>query len=130
MLRPVDENYNEHKRAQLRELALINGTLRDIGRPGHTQDNCPEKDNQGFRADVALVTCKICGDGGHPTIDCPLKGRGAAGAAAAAEMSSEYQSFLSELGVDKAPGGLGPGAPPGYNGSGGSGGDDGGGEME
>ena len=102
LLRPVDENYNEHKRAQLRELATINGTLRDTdgtlcyacGRPGHTQENCPDKDAGagGYRADVALVTCKICGDGGHPTGDCPLKGRGAAGAAAAAEMSSEYQA--------------------------------------
>ena len=29
LLRPVDEERNEHKRAQLRELASINGTLRD-----------------------------------------------------------------------------------------------------
>ena len=123
LLKPVDETFNEHKRAQLRELALINGTLRDIegitchqcGRPGHTQDNCPEKDVQGYRADVALVTCKICGDGGHPTVDCPMRGRGAAGAEAREKMSSEYQSFLSELGVDKVPGGLG-GAGPGAGG--------------
>ena len=98
-------------------LALINGTLRDIegmtchacGRPGHNESNCPEKDVQSYRADVALVTCKICGDGGHPTFDCPLKGKGAEGAAAAEKMSSEYRSFLSELGVDKVPG---VGAPP------------------
>ena len=78
LLKPVDETFNEHKRAQLRELALINGTLRDIegmtchacGRPGHNESNCPEKDVQSYRADVALVTCKICGDGGHPTFDC------------------------------------------------------------
>ena len=119
LLKPVDETFNEHKRAQLRELALINGTLRDIegmtchhcGRPGHTQENCPEKDVQGYRADVALVTCKICGDGGHPTVDCPMRNRGAAGAEAREKMSSEYQSFLSELGVDKVPGGLGGAGP-------------------
>ena len=29
LLRPVDETHNEHKRKQLRELALINGTLKD-----------------------------------------------------------------------------------------------------
>ena len=117
LMKPVNDDFNEHKRAQLRELALINGTLRDIdgaacracGKPGHNEINCPEKDLGGFRADVALVTCKICGDGGHPTIDCPMRRSGAAGAAAAAEMSSEYQSFLSDLGVDKAPGGLGGG---------------------
>jgi hypothetical protein len=112
LLKPVDETFNEHKRAQLRELALINGTLRDIegmlchacGRPGHTQENCPEKDVASYRADVALVTCAICGDGGHPTRDCPMRHNAAAAKGAQAEMSSEYQSFLSELGVDKVPG--------------------------
>ena len=123
LLKPVDETFNEHKRAQLRELALINGTLRDIegtlchacGRPGHTQENCPEKDVASYRADVALVTCAICGDGGHPTRDCPMRNNAAAAAGARAEMSSEYQSFLSELGVDKVPGGVGApgGAGPG-----------------
>ena len=115
LLKPVDETFNEHKRAQLRELALINGTLRDIegmlchacGRPGHTQENCPEKDVASYRADVALVTCAICGDGGHPTRDCPMRNNAAAASGAQAEMSSEYQSFLSELGVDKVPGGVG-----------------------
>ena len=29
LLIPVDEDANEHKRQQLRELALMNGTLRD-----------------------------------------------------------------------------------------------------
>ena len=29
LLRPIDETHNEHKRKQLRELALINGTLKD-----------------------------------------------------------------------------------------------------
>ena len=115
LLKPVDETFNEHKRAQLRELALIIGTLRDIegmlchacGRPGHTQENCPEKDVASYRADVALVTCAICGDGGHPTRDCPMRNNAAAASGAQAEMSSEYQSFLSELGVDKVPGGVG-----------------------
>lgn len=41
LLVPVDENQNEHKARQLRELACINGTLRDevicrmCGQPGH-----------------------------------------------------------------------------------------------
>ncbi len=29
LLRPIDETHNEHKRKQLRELAAINGTLKD-----------------------------------------------------------------------------------------------------
>jgi splicing factor 1 len=84
---------------------LINGTLRDsdapcygCGRPGHTQDNCPDKDiGGGFRADVALVTCKICGDGGHPTIDCPMKGRGA-GAYTRQLFGSKYAHFAGYVG--------------------------------
>ena len=49
LLRPVDDNMNVHKQKQLRELALINGTLRDenfcniCGEPGHRQYECPSK---------------------------------------------------------------------------------------
>ena len=76
--------------------------------------NCPEKDVASYRADVALVTCAICGDGGHPTRDCPMRNNAAAASGAQAEMSSEYQSFLSELGVDKVPGAwAAPGPAPG-----------------
>jgi splicing factor 1 len=43
LLRPIDDDANEHKQKQLRELALINGTLRDdeychvCGEKGHRQ---------------------------------------------------------------------------------------------
>ncbi|KAJ6701492.1 BRANCHPOINT-BRIDGING PROTEIN-LIKE [Salix koriyanagi] len=43
LLQPVDEVLNEHKRQQLRELATLNGTIRDeeycrlCGEPGHRQ---------------------------------------------------------------------------------------------
>lgn len=54
---------NEHKRAQLRKLAEINGTLRDnLWQPtGRTWAS-------------ADVYCKYCGEISHPTVDCPLKG--------------------------------------------------------
>uniref|UniRef100_A0A0C9S417 TSA: Wollemia nobilis Ref_Wollemi_Transcript_14380_4332 transcribed RNA sequence n=1 Tax=Wollemia nobilis TaxID=56998 RepID=A0A0C9S417_9CONI len=93
LLQPVDEGLNEHKRAQLRELAALNGTIRDdefcrlCGEPGHRQYACPAR-NSGFKSDVL---CRICGDGGHPTIDCPMKGSGK-------KMDDEYQNFLAELG--------------------------------
>eukprot|EP01018_Ginkgo_biloba_P024932 Gb_19921 [translate_table: standard] len=93
LLRPVDEGLNEHKRAQLRELAALNGTIRDdefcrlCGEPGHRQYACPAR-NSTFKSDVL---CRICGDGGHPTIDCPMKGSGK-------KMDDEYQNFLAELG--------------------------------
>lgn len=93
LLMPVDEGLNEHKRAQLRELAALNGTIRDdefcrlCGEPGHRQYACPSR-SIGFKSDVL---CRICGDGGHPTIDCPMKGSGK-------KMDDEYQNFLAELG--------------------------------
>ncbi|PKA61365.1 KH domain-containing protein [Apostasia shenzhenica] len=93
LLTPVDEGLNEHKRQQLRELAALNGTIRDdefcriCGEPGHRQYACPAKTST-FKSDVQ---CRICGDGGHPTIDCPMKGTGT-------KMDDEYQNFLAELG--------------------------------
>lgn len=50
LLQPMDEEMNEHKQQQLRELALINGTL---------------KDDQ---------YCYLCGESGHRQMDCPKKG--------------------------------------------------------
>ncbi|CAA7028047.1 unnamed protein product [Microthlaspi erraticum] len=94
LLQPVDEVRNEHKRQQLRELATLNGTVRDeeicrhCGEPGHRQYACPSIAST-FKSDVL---CKICGDGGHPTIDCPVKGT------TGKKMDDEYQKFLSELG--------------------------------
>jgi splicing factor 1 len=49
LLTPVDDDKNEHKQKQLRELALINGTLRDdeychvCGEKGHRQYECPHR---------------------------------------------------------------------------------------
>ncbi|XP_077253149.1 splicing factor-like protein 1 [Tasmannia lanceolata] len=94
LLSPVDEGLNEHKRQQLRELAALNGTIKDeefcrlCGEPGHRQFACPSRDST-FKSDVL---CKICGDGGHPTIDCPMKGT------TGKKMDDEYQNFLAELG--------------------------------
>eukprot|EP00250_Pteridium_aquilinum_P021501 c25145_g4_i1 orf=555-3518(-) len=100
LLVPVDEGLNEHKRAQLRELAALNGTIRDdefcrlCGEPGHRQYACPVR-NSTFKSDVV---CRICGDGGHPTIDCPVKG------SSPSKMDDEYKNFLAELGggIDSA----------------------------
>ncbi|KAH7537830.1 hypothetical protein FEM48_Zijuj03G0134800 [Ziziphus jujuba var. spinosa] len=49
---------------------------------------CPSRTST-FKSDVL---CKICGDGGHPTIDCPVKGT------TGKKMDDEYQNFLAELG--------------------------------
>lgn len=51
LLIPMDDTRNEHKQKQLRELALINGTLRDddfchlCGEKGHRQWECPNRES-------------------------------------------------------------------------------------
>lgn len=52
LLVPVDDTKNSHKQKQLRELALINGTLRDddfchvCGEKGHRQWECPNRERK------------------------------------------------------------------------------------
>lgn len=52
LLVPIDDEKNEHKQKQLRELALINGTLREeeycmlCGEKGHRQYECPARHNR------------------------------------------------------------------------------------
>lgn len=63
------EGENDHKRNQLRELASLNGTLRDdenqlcqnCGEKGHRRWECPQQ-----RVYSANVICRICG-GGKPS---------------------------------------------------------------
>uniref|UniRef100_K3WKL6 Branchpoint-bridging protein n=1 Tax=Globisporangium ultimum (strain ATCC 200006 / CBS 805.95 / DAOM BR144) TaxID=431595 RepID=K3WKL6_GLOUD len=98
LLVPVDDTKNSHKQKQLRELALINGTLRDddfchiCGEKGHRQWECPNR-QQNFKA--ADVKCAICGDSSHPTRDCTQKKKSAAETAA---IDEEYNSFMQQLG--------------------------------
>lgn len=97
LLKPMDEEQNEHKRMQLRELAALNGTLKDdqtcylCGDPGHRSYECPkqamdvyrlpttiqEKVDELYRKDVLRA---------HPE--------------RAAEVDMEYKTFLSQLGGD------------------------------
>lgn len=73
------EGQNDLKRGQLRELAELNGTLREDDRPcticglkGHMKYDCPNK--QSF---AQQIICGNCGQWGHITRDCtfPLKQR-------------------------------------------------------
>ncbi|KAJ4263004.1 Branchpoint-bridging protein [Fusarium torreyae] len=76
----IPEGQNELKRNQLRELAALNGTLRDdenqacqnCGKIGHRKYDCPEKQNY-----TASIICRVCGNAGHMARDCPDRQRGA-----------------------------------------------------
>ncbi|KAH3765078.1 Zinc finger protein [Pelomyxa schiedti] len=91
LLTPMDESQNEWKKQQLRELAEINGTLRDRT----WMQPLPEYD--------AHVSCVICGDASHPTSDCPFKGKGVVPPNKKQRMDSEYDSFMREIGEAPKP---------------------------
>ena len=72
------EGQNDLKRGQLRELAELNGTLREDNRPcticglqGHKKYDCPNRETLAFR-----ITCNRCGQKGHATRDCPMRNTG------------------------------------------------------
>ena len=93
----IPEGQNELKRNQLRELAALNGTLRDDenqacqncgffyssgcrwranriagGEIGHRKYDCPQQRNF-----TANIICRVCGNAGHMARDCPDRQRGA-----------------------------------------------------
>lgn len=102
----VEDDKNEHKQKQLRELALINGTLKEdefcsvCAEKGHRHFECPQR-TKSFKA--AGVKCAVCGDQSHPTRDCPLRNDAPTNEVA---LDTEYMSFMAELGdgTDKSAG--------------------------
>ena len=116
------EGENDHKRNQLRELAALNGTLRDdenqvcknCGNKGHRAFECPEQRNW-----TAHIICHRCGGQGHLARDC-TQGRGgnfgspggpggpgaptAAGGTGNRQFDSEYANLMAELGEPAAAG--------------------------
>ena len=103
LLIPIDEALNEHKSKQLRELALINGTLRDdvvcrvCGQRGHKLFECPERVGAAWKP--ADVRCDWCGETTHISSDCPRRVGGHGGGVGKAEeaLNAEYASFMSEI---------------------------------
>ena len=105
LLIPIDEALNEHKSKQLRELALINGTLRDdvtcrvCGARGHKLYECPER--QGAAWKPADVRCDWCGETSHVSADCTRRansgGPSAVPGRAQDELNAEYANFMSEI---------------------------------
>ncbi|MCJ1439959.1 MAG: hypothetical protein MMC23_000440 [Stictis urceolatum] len=132
----IPEGQNELKRNQLRELAALNGTLRDdenqacqnCGQIGHRKYDCPEQRNF-----TANIICRVCGNAGHMARDCPDRQRGGdwrngppqaerapAGRIGGGDaVDREYEQLMQELGgapsavapqrIEAGPGGYGNG---------------------
>ncbi|KAJ2747065.1 hypothetical protein GGI20_000869 [Coemansia sp. BCRC 34301] len=98
------EGHNDLKRNQLRELAALNGTLRDdegqactnCGALGHRRWECPEQTN----VTLSLV-CRVCGGKGHVARDCNQRHDPEALQKARErdqQLNTEYLSLMAELG--------------------------------
>ena len=103
----IPEGQNELKRNQLRELAALNGTLRDdenqacqnCGEIGHRKYDCPNAKNY-----TANIICRVCGNAGHMARDCPDRQRGqdwrgmGARRPPGGEIDNDYANIMQELG--------------------------------
>lgn len=105
----VPEGHNDLRRMQLRELAQLNGTLRETDGPrctncGSTEHKswlCPDKPNI-----TNNIVCSACGGAGHIAKDCRSKRPGQGGppcANAQAKIDEEYLSLMAELGEGPPP---------------------------
>ncbi|XP_034660163.1 splicing factor 1 isoform X1 [Drosophila subobscura] len=106
----VPEGHNDLRRMQLRELAQLNGTLREndilrctCGSTDHKSWQCPDKP-----IITNTIVCTSCGGTGHLTKDCRNKrpGSGAPGMAcedSQAKIDEEYMSLMAELGEGPPP---------------------------
>ncbi|XKL67001.1 hypothetical protein PGB90_010421 [Kerria lacca] len=106
----VPEGQNDLRRQQLRELALLNGTLREndgvrctnCGATDHKSWACPDKPNVTMN-----VLCTICGGAGHLSKDCKQKRPGQPVPNTVtqdkAKIDEEYMSLMAELGEGPPP---------------------------
>jgi splicing factor 1 len=105
MLVVIDDEKNVHKQNQLRELALLNGTLKEdefcqiCAEKGHRSFECPRR--FAMNKNTVIVKCAICGDTSHPTRDCTQKDTVQL-QSSQKEMDSAYMSFMAELDGKKA----------------------------
>jgi splicing factor 1 len=119
MLIVIDDEKNVHKQQQLRELALLNGTLKEdefcqiCAEKGHRSFECPRRFALQNKPTIA-VRCAICGDTSHPTRDCTQRSN-TEQIKNTQELDSDYVSFMAELDgtkAEKSPAGAPPSAPP------------------
>lgn len=102
---PDGERMVALRASHMHELALLNGTLRDVdmkclncGREGHKSWQCPESENV-----TASIICTRCGGVGHVTKDCKQRRPGEVWnqSAGGEELDGEYAAFMDDLGFAK-----------------------------
>ena len=101
----VPEGQNDLRRHQLRELALLNGTLREGEGPRCT--NCGAGDHKSWQCQdkpnvTNNVVCSSCGGTGHISKDCMGK-KGNWNEGPKSAMDEEYMSLMAELGEGPPP---------------------------
>jgi len=105
------EGSNELRKVQLRELALLNGTLREdgivkctnCGADNHKSWQCQDRPNV-----TNSVTCTACGGAGHIAQDCKTRRPGGGGGQFDRRpdrnnIDAEYMSLMAELGEGPPP---------------------------
>ncbi|KAK4445566.1 hypothetical protein QBC34DRAFT_487235 [Podospora aff. communis PSN243] len=83
---------NERKTGQLRDLAVLNGTFRDIERRETMGGEL------GGGGSLSRVICRVCGGGGHIARDCGMRKRGCAVAESAVEEGRREANPAEEWG--------------------------------
>lgn len=102
----VPESQNDLRRMQLRELALLNGTLRESDAPkcsncgstAHRSWQCPDKPNV-----TNNVVCTNCNGVGHISRDCKEKKTNPSVPVNQSKIDEEYMSLMAELGEGPPP---------------------------
>ncbi|KAJ2851230.1 hypothetical protein IWW36_001251 [Coemansia brasiliensis] len=105
------EGHNDLKRSQLRELAALNGTLRDD--EGQACTNCGSLEHRRWECTGATnvtlnLVCSICNGRGHLARDCVQRNDPAALQKARErdqQLNSEYLNLMAELGESVPEGG-------------------------
>ncbi|TKR77384.1 hypothetical protein L596_018369 [Steinernema carpocapsae] len=105
----IPDGQNELRKLQLRELALLNGTLRpedavngmrcsNCGSDQHKSYECPDAPNV-----TANIVCSMCGGAGHIARDCKTPRTAIIGEnGEMLGMDDEYSALMAELGEQPA----------------------------